>query len=33
MYGFGGLRLMKYNYDDAEWREFVKDMGPVLDYE
>lgn len=33
MYGFGGIRLMKYNYDDAEWRVFVKDMGSRLDYE
>ena len=23
MYDFGGLRLMTYNYTDAEWAEFV----------
>ena len=33
MYGFGGIRLMRYNYDDAAWRAFVKDMGSRLDYE
>jgi len=33
MYDFGGLRLMKYNYDDAEWTQFVADMGGELNYE
>ena len=33
MYDFGGLRLMKYNYTDAEWTEFVKDQGGTLNYE
>ena len=23
MYGFGGMRLMSYNYNDAQWAEFV----------
>ncbi len=26
MYGFGGSRLMSYNYDDAEWATFVADQ-------
>ena len=33
MYGFGGLRLMKYNYTDAEWAEFVAEQGGTVDYE
>ena len=32
MYGFGGLRLMSYNYDDAEWAAFVKEQGGQLNY-
>lgn len=32
MYGYGGLRLMKYNYSDAEWEKFVADQGGTLDY-
>ncbi len=36
MYGFGGLRLMDYNYDDAQWASFVagqiKENGE-LDYQ
>ncbi len=32
MYGFGGLRLMSYNYTDAEWTEYVKTAGGTLDY-
>jgi oligopeptide transport system substrate-binding protein len=32
-YGFGGLRLMTYNYDDAEWAAFVKEQGGKLSYE
>lgn len=32
MYGFGGLRLMTYNYDDAEWYAFVKEQGGTLNY-
>ena len=33
MYGFGGLQLLKYNYDDAEWLDFVKSQGGELHYE
>ena len=32
MYGYGGLRLMKYNYTDAEWAAYVADQGGVLNY-
>jgi oligopeptide transport system substrate-binding protein len=33
MYGFGGIRLMTYNYDDAEWAEFVASQNGSLSYE
>lgn len=33
MYGFGGLRLMSYNYDDAAWTQFVAGQGGTLSYE
>lgn len=33
MYDFGGLRLMKFNFTDAEWATFVKDQGGTLSYE
>ena len=33
MYGFGGLELMQYNYNDAEWAEYVKEEGGQLSYE
>ena len=33
MYGFGGLELMTYNYDDAEWAKFVADNNGTLNYE
>ena len=33
MYGFGGLRLMDFNYDDAAWQKAVADQGGVLSYE
>ncbi len=35
MYAFGGLRLMKYNYTDAEWEAFVAShaVNGVLSYE
>ncbi len=33
MYDFGGLRLMKYNYNDAEWAEFVAEQGGTIAYE
>lgn len=32
MYGFGGIRLMTYNYDDAEWAKYVKKQGGSLNY-
>ncbi len=32
MYGFGGLRLMHYNYSDAEWTEYVTSIGGTLSY-
>ena len=32
MYGFGGLRLMKYNYTDAEWAEYVASQNGTLGY-
>ena len=31
MYGFGGMRLLDYNYDDAEWAEFIS--SGALSYE
>ncbi len=33
MYGFGGLRLMSYNYDDGEWADHVKKNKNDLSYE
>ena len=33
MYSFGGMRLLKYNYNDAEWAEFVASQGGELHYE
>ncbi len=32
MYGFGGLRLMKYLYSDAEWAAFVAENNNELSY-
>ena len=32
MYGFGGLRLMRYNYTDAEWADYVKSVNNKLAY-
>ncbi len=32
MYGWGGLRLATYNYNDAEWAEFVAGQGGELKY-
>ena len=32
MYGFGGLRLLQYRYNDAEWEAFVASQGGELDY-
>lgn len=33
MYDFGGFRLMKYNYTDAEWADYVKSQNGTLKYE
>ena len=33
MYGFGGLELMKYNYSDSEWADFLAEQGDGLSYE
>ena len=36
MYGFGGLRLMSYNYTDAEWSAYVAEQvgaNGQLDYQ
>jgi oligopeptide transport system substrate-binding protein len=33
MYGFGGIQLMKYNYSDAQWAEYVQSQGGTLSYE
>ena len=30
--GRGGIRYMKYNYDEAEWAKYVADQGGELDY-
>ncbi len=32
MYGWGGLRLATYNYNDAEWAEYVASQGGELKY-
>ena len=33
MYSFGGLELMKYHYNDAEWKEFLSTQNGTLNYE
>ena len=33
MYGYGGIRLMTYNYDDAAWEAYVAEQGGTLSYE
>jgi hypothetical protein len=33
MYDFGGMRLMKYLYTDAEWDSYVESVGGTLSYE
>ncbi|MDR2504678.1 MAG: ABC transporter substrate-binding protein [Oscillospiraceae bacterium] len=33
MYAYGGIRLMTYNYTDAEWDAFVASQGGILSYE
>ncbi len=32
MYGYGGIRLMTYNYSDAEWAAYVQSQGGTLNY-
>lgn len=32
MYGYGGIRLMTYNYTDAEWDAYVKSQNNQLSY-
>ena len=31
--GFGGIKYYTYNYDDAEWDQFVADQGGTLNYQ
>ncbi len=33
MYGYGGIRLMTYKYDDEAWAKYVADNGGTLSYE
>ena len=33
MYGFGGLQLLTYNYNDSEWADYVESEGGTLNYE
>ncbi len=33
MYGFGGIELMSFNYNDAQWAEYVSSQGGTLNYE
>lgn len=33
MYGYGGIRLLKFNYTDAEWDAYVASQGGQLNYE
>lgn len=33
MYGYGGERLLTFNYSDAEWDAYVAEQGGVLNYE
>jgi len=33
MYGFGGMRLMKYNYNDTEWAAYLAENNNTLSYE
>ena len=32
MCGFGGIRLMTFNYNDAEWADYVESQGGFIDY-
>ena len=33
MYGYGGMKLLKFNYTDSEWDEYVKKNQGQLNYE
>ena len=33
MYDFGGLELMTYNYNDAEWADFIAESNGAISYE
>lgn len=33
MYDFGGMRLMSYNYTDAEWTDYIAECGGTISYE
>lgn len=33
MYGYGGIRLLTYNYDDVAWDKYVASQGGILSYE
>ncbi len=33
MYGFGGMELMSYNYNDVKWADYVSSIGGTLSYE
>ena len=33
MYDFGGMRLMTYNYTDAEWTDYIAECGGTISYE
>ncbi|MDR9824764.1 hypothetical protein RCJ22_03985, partial [Vibrio sp. FNV 38] len=32
-YGWGGFELIQYNYNDAEWAEFIASQNGALNYE
>ncbi len=33
MYGFGGLRMLKYTYSDQAWEKYVSSQGGTLNYQ
>ncbi|NMA38501.1 MAG: hypothetical protein GX942_09400, partial [Papillibacter sp.] len=33
MYNYGGVRLLTYNYSDAEWDAYVASQNGTLNYE
>ena len=32
MYGYGGIRLMTFNYNDEDWAKFVQEQGGTINY-